>query len=367
MSAINNPRHGGHNTIAMRAASLFAIFCILASIAMVRDGRLFSFSIGSKSTAFADSTAAMLHGSDSYTIHTDKLDKGIIGYAGPVPLNIYITDGRIDSVRALPNTETPSFFAKASALLSAWDGMTVEEARNKQVDAVSSATYSSKAIIGNMHAGLDSIANSSKENDSAGDDVKIGFICALLVAFAAAILPLFIKNKWYRIVQQVLNVAVLGFWTGTFLDYTIFLKVFANGIPFAFSSLLMILLFVVAFLYPLFGRSSHYCAWVCPLGSLQELCSHVPLPELHLSVGTVKVLTTVRNILWCLLIISLWTGLFASWIDYELFTAFIVKSASTVVLIVGVLFIILSLFIMRPFCRFVCPVGSLLNHSENRN
>ncbi|MFC2755492.1 MAG: hypothetical protein ACFN22_03210, partial [Porphyromonas pasteri] len=35
-----------------------------------------------------------------------------------------------------------------------------------------------------------------------------------LVVLLAAILPLFVHNRTYQTVQQVLNVAVLGFWSG---------------------------------------------------------------------------------------------------------------------------------------------------------
>ena len=40
-------------------------------------------------------------------------------------------------------------------LLNIWDGLTLKEAKAKQVDAVTGATFSSKALIENVNRGLD--------------------------------------------------------------------------------------------------------------------------------------------------------------------------------------------------------------------
>lgn len=372
MSVMRNDREKSHTiTAGVRLASLIAVFCILASLAIVREGRFFGHDLRAPEKAESSasvSTSVSTAGDGRQVINTTEAGKDIIGFNGPVPLQIYISEGKVDSVTALPNQETPSFFERAKVLLHSWDGLSIEDAASKQVDAVSGATFSSKAITGNFKAGI-ALAEDRADvpaAESEPEGLTIEYTLALLVALSAAITPLFIKNRAYRLVQQLLNVGVLGFWTGTFLDYSVFIRSFANGIPFTLASLLTILLFAVAFIYPLFGRTGHYCAWVCPLGSLQELASRLHLPKFHISPATVKALTIFRNVLWCILILCLWTGLLSSWIDYELFSAFIVKSASTVVLITGGVFLLLSLVIMRPFCRFVCPVGTLLNHAEGK-
>ncbi|MBR1732244.1 MAG: FMN-binding protein [Alloprevotella sp.] len=92
---------------------------------------------------------------DTITLNTNRYAKDVQGFGGPVPLQIYLNaQGRIDSVTALPNTEDTQFFNKAKTLLNTWDGMTVEEALQKNVDAVSGATYSSRAIINGVQQTL---------------------------------------------------------------------------------------------------------------------------------------------------------------------------------------------------------------------
>ena len=55
----------------------------------------------------------------------------------------------------LPNNESPGIFSKAKRLLSAYIGKDPETAAKMKVDAMSGATYSSEALIGNMRKGLE--------------------------------------------------------------------------------------------------------------------------------------------------------------------------------------------------------------------
>lgn len=348
-------------SFARQVACLTAIFCLLSCTAVLRDHSLFGYTFGSEKAPGKTEQSI----SDHTIINTSSIGKEISGYNGPVPLEIHISGGRIDSVSALPNHETPSFFARAATLLTAWDGLTLQEALTKKADAVSGATFSSQAIIDNMHAGIAQAARQpSVSSPAKSEPWSIKYTAALLIALSAAILPLFIKNRKYRIIQQLLNVGVLGFWTGTFLNYSIFIHTIANGLPKTSTSITIIILLIVAFIYPLFGKRNHYCSWICPFGSLQELAGKTRIPKIHMTPQTLKRLHIAKSALWVILMLCLWSGMAASWIDYEIFTVFIVKSASTVILIAGGLFIILSLFMMRPFCRFVCPTGTLLNLSE---
>jgi len=90
-------------------------------------------------------------------IDTSEMGKDIIGYKGPVPVQVTIKDGKVESVVALENQETPKFFDRAAPILHSWDGLKVSKARDLQVDAVSGATYTSNAIIANVHLALDSL------------------------------------------------------------------------------------------------------------------------------------------------------------------------------------------------------------------
>lgn len=334
-------------------------FCIPLSLALVFDGSVFGYKPG-KQKASPDSVSTITRSGDSEIINTTEIGKDITGYAGPVPVEIHATDGRIDSVTPLPNAESAGFFAKleSEGLFDAWNGKTLEEAATMEVDAVSGATYSSNALIANVRQGAAYAAGQRRATSGSG--ISATGIAALIVILAGATLPFFIKKPAYRIIQQLLNVGVLGFWAGTFIDYAMMIGFFAASPHLSLAFLTTLLLLVVGFIYPAFGKPGHYCAWICPFGSLQDLTGKVCRKKWKMSAALVKTLDQLRQGLWCVLIVSLYAGWITSWIDYEIFTAFVVKSASWIVTVVGIVFVLLSLFINRPFCRFVCPTGSLL-------
>jgi len=118
----------------------------------------------------------------------------------------------------------------------------------------------------------------------------------------------------------------------------------------------VIAMFVVPLIFTLFwGRT--YCAAVCPLGALQDIVSFRPraipdwlshalgiLPYIYLSLALLFAATGSAFII-C---------------RYDPFVAFFRLNASFGMLIFSIFFLLLSVFIARPYCRFLCPYGVLL-------
>ena len=121
---------------------LAAIVVLLISVCLASSAR------GTRSVQAAPA--------DTLIINTTELCKDVIGYDGPTPLVIKVVGGVVAKVEALPNTESPSYFARViqGGLLKAVVGKKVEEAAQMELDAVSGATYSSEAVIENLRAGL---------------------------------------------------------------------------------------------------------------------------------------------------------------------------------------------------------------------
>jgi NosR/NirI family transcriptional regulator, nitrous oxide reductase regulator len=118
----------------------------------------------------------------------------------------------------------------------------------------------------------------------------------------------------------------------------------------------VIAFFVLPLLATLFfGRV--FCASVCPLGAVQELALWRPvktpvwlnhtlglLPWVYLSVA-VLFAATGAGFLIC---------------DWDPFVGFFRLGAPFHMAVAGALFLVASLFIGRPYCRFVCPYGAIL-------
>ena len=371
-----------------RLLSLVVVVLILAAAAILRDGRILGHDLREAHEAKTLKNDTLEVTPDgAFVVNTKPLAKDVQGYGGPVPLKIHIKDGRVAAVEAEPNAESPDFFNRAKELLNHWQNKSVDEALAEEVDAVSGATFSSKAIIANMQRGLayakqhgqwgeDGSAGALETSASpivGGEDGSVGAletsappIVALIVVLLGAVVPLFYNNRRLHLVQLAVNVVVLGLWTGTFVSYTLFLRVFAGGVSLsaigAFAAPLLML--IVALIYPLAGRSGHYCANICPFGSAQELAGKLSRRKLRITPRVLKLLSVLRNLLWGVLMALLLTGTCTAWIDYELFTAFLYSSASVWVIVLAALFIVLSVWVPRPYCRFVCPTGALIKSVE---
>lgn len=341
---------------------LLACILVLAVAAVQRDGKLLGnrvFSNDNKETKTKIDTLRTLD-DGRVVINTTYLAKDVKGFGGVVPLEIYLKKGKVQQVKALHNSETPEFFQEASELLNRWNGKTTEQALAMKVDGVTGATYSSNAIIGNMKAGLQYAAKNVKETSFFDRlDLRAKTIIGFIVVLMAAIIPLFVKNKRYRVFQLLLNFVVLGLWGGTFISWSVLVGFMSGGMN-VWISLIPIIMLMTAFIYPLFGKKNYYCTHVCPLGSVQELAGMTNHNKLKMSKQAVQYLEHFRKLLFWVLMILMLAGVWSQWMDYELFVAFIFKSAAWVIILIAVVFILLSFFVPRPYCRFVCPMGSLL-------
>lgn len=340
--------------------------CLLMMVAAVvsRNNKLLGHSLEKED---APAVETLRTDADSIVVNTTAIAKDVMGYGGPTPVEITLKGGKVAGVRALENSESADFFSSVleSGLLQKWNGLSLDEAILLKVDGVSGATFSSKAIIDNVQRGLNYAKN---EKVQAGLDwsklLAPKTLVALIVVLMGALIPLWVKDKRYRPMQLVLNVCVLGFWCGTFVSHSLILNGLANGMSLS-TALIPILLLIVAFIYPLFGKKNHYCTWLCPFGSLQELIGRRVTYKVKISPALSKNLTLAREILWGVLMFLMWTGLFFEWTDYEPFAAFMFREASVAVLVIAVCFLLLSAVVMRPYCRFVCPTGTLMKMAED--
>ncbi len=294
-------------------------------------------------------------------VSSQTLAKDIVGFAGRTPITLYVKGDVIQRVEAQENDETPSFFRKVtqSGLLQSWDNLTLGDAANLKVDMVSGATYSSKAIVDNVHR---AIAYSASVEPKGGFsiDLTLKNIIGLIVILTGVVLTFMkTKNKKIEALQLLLNVVVLGFWCGSFLSMAQVVSWMSNGFNLSIS-LLSVALLLVVILLPIFGRNGSYCHMHCPLGSAQELLSMLHMKQIKFSPKANKLLNRSRYYILLALLFVMWIGVGFSLMDYELFTAFMLGSASTVVLIMAALFLILSLFIKRPYCRYICPTGAMI-------
>ena len=105
----------------------------------------------------------------------------------------------------------------------------------------------------------------------------------------------------------------------------------------------------------LFGRV--FCGGVCPLGALQDL---VLLKSIKVPRWLDHGLSVLRYFYLGLAVLLAATGSTYLICKYDPFVAFFRMSARFHIWIWSASFLLLSLFIGRPYCRFLCPYGALL-------
>lgn len=299
-------------------------------------------------------------------LRTDHFAPDVKGFAGPVPLFVFIDkDSIVQQILPLENTETPSFFTQAAQVLEAWQGKKAHDLVQAKVDAVSGATFSSRAINLNVQAAL--VAYEQQKVD-AFPTPALGWpktiAVFLVLGFGLLAATALRGRRWVRLLALSLNVLVCGFWCGQFISVSLLRGWLMNG----FDLLLVLPTFamlLLAILMPYFGKKNYYCQWVCPYGALQDLALRLPLPKVRIPAKAYKRLRNLRFYVLMVLLVLLWFGYGAWLLDYEPFSGFLFSVAPLGVVIFSASFIGLSLFIPRPWCTFFCPVGTLLNIAED--
>jgi NosR/NirI family nitrous oxide reductase transcriptional regulator len=132
------------------------------------------------------------------------------------------------------------------------------------------------------------------------------------------------------------------------------LALFNEGYSIPLSALLF---FIIPLLFALaYGRV--FCAGVCPLGAIQELTGIKP----------VKLPKSAEVILASVPFIYLGTAVLFSVTNsqfiicrYDPFVGIFRLDAPYTMIVFGILLLLAGIFINRPYCRFLCPYGVLLN------
>ena len=134
---------------------------IIAAIMLLVAGTV---SLDARTKAKAKKTTA----NTSQVIYTGEIAKKVIGYNGPVPLNITISNGVIENIEVLDNQESPGYLKRATAkVLPQYIGKTVAEAKKLDADIATGATYSSQALIKNIQMGLEQVKSTPAKKKSA--------------------------------------------------------------------------------------------------------------------------------------------------------------------------------------------------------
>lgn len=183
---------------------------------------------------------------------------------------------------------------------------------------------------------------------------------AVLVAALALSSYLVLKKRSRRriLILMVFSLVYFGFWREGCVCpigaiQNVVLSIFDSDYAMPLTVTLFFLLPLVFTL--LFGRT--FCAAVCPLGAVQDLVAlkPVPIPK-WLESG----LRLIAYVYLGAAVLFAATGSAFVICRYDPFVSFFRLTGSLNILILGGCFLVIGVFIGRPYCRFVCPYGLIL-------
>jgi len=181
-----------------------------------------------------------------------------------------------------------------------------------------------------------------------------------IIFMAAAIIGFFLKKSALRWIVMLGSLAVIGFLQmGCPSPIGAIQNIFMAPLDFAKTLPFWIKLAVV--IVPAFFLGPIFCGWVCPKGVIQELLYR---KELHLKIPE-KLDKWLRMIpyfvLFALISVPVLFELKIFTTAVSPFKVFFNLMGPPFALGFLIMILIGSLFIFRPFCKYVCPVGALLS------
>ena len=134
--------------------------------------------------------------------------------------------------------------------------------------------------------------------------------------------------------------------------------------PFAFANLdesIPVFFFALLFFIAVFTLVSNksFCGWMCPLGALQEMINKIPIPAKLKVKVPFKYTNTIRFGIFYVFFFVLFSSAVNIYIYYNPFEAmhYSIEDLTIYSVVALVSVALASLFIYRPYCYFVCPMG----------
>lgn len=291
------------------------------------------------------------------------------GYGGPLRVAVAVDlEGKVTGMAITKHRETPSWYRKVkeSGFIESLFGKSYQDAfrLGEDVDGVSGATYTSRAIAASVLVGSRDVAGNQLGLPlPPAPTPKISFGIpefTLIGLFAFGYYGHQSKSKYKKQIRWVgllVGMVVLGFIYNAPLTLSNINKFLLGFWPQWQTNLywyLMIggILFVFAV-----DNKNPYCQWFCPFGAVQECMGAIGGAKTA-SPGRYRSFFTWlrRGVVWFAILIAL---LFRSpgLTSYEIFGTLFSLLGSNPQFILLALVLIASLFIKRPWCAYLCPLG----------
>jgi len=286
-------------------------------------------------------------------------------YGGPLRVAVAVKDKTVETTAVLHSSDTSTYLKEVvgKGVLKAFVGQNMEN--EVEVDTVSGATMSSRAIINGVRHGIDEIGAAYYDRPLPEKKKHLPFgikDVVIILFFLAAILLSRHKGKHLKRLRwglMLLSLLLIGFFfvsQFTIATEVTFLSgVWMDGLA-SYTSMICLLLAVGVFLLT---HKNIFCVYLCPFGVAQECLSTITNCKAPDSRNQfIKWMPRVFFLL------ALMGGLYfrnPSAFSYEPISVFFNVIGSRVIFVLVVLINISSLILKRPWCHLFCPVTGMFS------
>lgn len=315
---------------------------------------------------------AEIIGLDGKSIYLEStgLVRNIRGYAGEIKIGVILSvEGNLKAVKHISSKETASYLAdiQKSGFYDQFEKVNVAGGL-QQIDAVSGATLTSKAIAGTVselislgtpypivnYADIDEVNYFSLE--AILSKIWILHIAVIGFMFLFAVQKWIKKSKKTVLIMSLLSAIYIGFFLNNSFTYISFVHPFIGTSVSSLVGLYSLMVLIGA----IWGKNT-YCKYVCPFGNVQRLIIKVnPYKTSRKFFLSNKWVKRIRAALTVIILAGVLLGL-RNWSNFELFPDLFGWSTLSVWTIVAVLTVLTTMVYPMIWCRLLCPTGSILD------
>jgi len=287
------------------------------------------------------------------------------GYGGEMKVVVILSPSAyIDKVSIIQNRETASFIKKVErkSFLKQFEGLVCNSELGEQTDAVSGATMTCDGISEAVESASHNIAKEylglevppPKESKLVAGLREISWLVLIALAYITAGIKW--KQKLLRWSVMIISLIIIGFKLNIPLSISLINKGLLGYWPDWHTQLYFYIIIFGLLLLILLTGKNHYCDRICPFGTTQEIIGNISAAKTR-SPGKYR-----RPLLWIQRMLALGVIIIAlitrrpGAANYEVFGSMFRLTGNNLQFILLIIVAILSLFIRRPWCGYLCPV-----------
>ena len=298
------------------------------------------------------------------------------GYGGDLKMAVAVSKkGEILGLTIVSHKETPSFLQRLlkSNFLKSLIGKSHLHAfeLGEDLDGISGATYTARAIAISTRKATRKIAKEVLKLDTPSEpsiSIVFGFMeILIIILFIVGYIGNRVRIKYrkhMRWIVMLTSLLTIGFYLNSPLTLVQINKMLLGFWPSWQTHIYFYFLLTGTLLSILLKNKNMYCERICPFGAAQECIGVIGGAKNRIKKNTRQKLKWIQRTLALAVIITALIYAHPGIVTYEVFGAFFHLIGPVYILVLLSAIMLMSLYIKRPWCSFLCPISAVLDYFQ---